>query len=90
MKKITVFGKPGCGQCKLAIDLCKKYQIMYEYINVASGNNLDILMEKANSLSKNPNGVVIKQIPQIFIFEHKKEKRIGGLNALKKELGIEN
>ena len=40
MKKITIYGKPGCGFCEAAKGLCTQIGAEYEYIDVTTSDEL--------------------------------------------------
>ena len=67
MKKITIFGRPGCGFCSRAKQLCEIKQLEFKYIDIwAEG------ISQADS--QKTVGAPVSTVPQIF---HGKE-HIGG------------
>ena len=80
MKRITIFGRPGCGFCTRAKEVCELKELEFRYIDVHEAGISQADLEKTV-------GREVKTLPQIF---HGQDY-IGGyteLDAFLKEKGI--
>ncbi len=67
MKIITIYGRPGCGFCSRAKQLCEINQLEYNYIDIwAEGISKEDLAKKT--------GKPVYTVPQVF----HGEQHIGG------------
>ena len=69
MSKYTIYSKHSCGYCSQAKDLLEQNNLDFEYLQLGTHYNLDVLMTLA------PNA---KSFPQIF----KDGVLVGGYNDL--------
>ena len=80
MKRITIFGRSGCGFCTRAKEVCEKKELEFRYIDVHEAGISQADLEKTV-------GKKVETLPQIF---HGQE-HIGGyteLDAFLKEQGV--
>ncbi|WP_432695770.1 GrxA family glutaredoxin [Marinobacterium sp. YM272] len=59
MKRITIFGREGCGFCKRAVELCKIKNLDYRYIDIHVEGISKADLEKTV-------GKPVETVPQIF------------------------
>lgn len=59
MKRITIFGREGCGFCKRAVELCKIRNLEYRYIDIHAEGISKADLEKTV-------GKPVATVPQIF------------------------
>lgn len=60
MKRVTIFGKPGCGFCQRAKQLCEIKEFDYRYIDIFEEGISQADLEKTV-------GKKVETVPQIFI-----------------------
>lgn len=80
MERITIFGRPGCGFCTRAKQLCEQKELDFRYIDIYEENISKADLEKTI-------GKPVETVPQIFIGQN----HIGGyteLEAKLTELGV--
>ena len=71
MKKFTIFGRPGCGFCTRAKQLCEIKELKYQYVDIwAEGISKEDLQKTV--------GKPVHTVPQIF----HGEKHVGGFDDL--------
>ncbi|MFT7184715.1 MAG: glutaredoxin 1 [Pseudohongiellaceae bacterium] len=71
MKLFTIFGRPGCGFCTRAQQLCEMKQLEYKYVDIwAEGISKEDLAKSA--------GKHVYTVPQVF----HGEAHIGGCDEL--------
>jgi len=71
MKKFTIFGRPGCGFCTRAKQLCEIKELNYQYVDIwAEGISKEDLQKTV--------GKPVYTVPQIF----HGEKHVGGFDDL--------
>lgn len=71
MKKFTIFGRPGCGFCTRAKQLCELKSLEYRYIDIWAEGISKADLEKTV-------GEPVETVPQVF----HGEKHIGGCDDL--------
>ena len=59
--KIEIYGKDGCHYCTLTKQHFERHGLAYDYIDVTADGVKAALQERL------PTGVMLKQVPQIFI-----------------------
>ena len=60
MEKITIYGRPACPYCDLAVALCEQRGFAFTYIDIqASGMSIAELQAKV--------GQPVRTVPQIFV-----------------------
>lgn len=67
MEKITIFGRPGCGFCIRAKDLCERESLNFKYIDIHAEGITKADLEKTV-------GKPVETVPQIFVGQ----QHIGG------------
>lgn len=73
MKKFTIFGRPGCGYCARAKQLCEIKNFEYNYVDIwEEGISKEDLAKSA--------GKPVETVPQVF----HGETHIGGFDDLEK------
>ncbi len=76
MKKFTIFGRPGCGYCSAAKQLCENKDFEYSYVDIwAEGISKEDLAKSA--------GKPVHTVPQVF----HGETHIGGYDDLNAYVG---
>ncbi|MGX5175191.1 GrxA family glutaredoxin [Aliikangiella sp. IMCC44653] len=75
MKKFTIFGRPGCGFCTRAKQLCEINELEYRYVDIWEENI------SKEDLAKTI-GKPVETVPQVF----HGETHIGGCDDLEKYL----
>ena len=67
MELVTIYGKPDCPYCEMAVKLCEEKDFAFTYINLfATGMKVENLKKKV--------GQPVRTVPQIFVGK----KHIGG------------
>lgn len=80
MERVTIFGRPGCGFCTRARQLCEQKELNYKYVDIHAEGISKADLEKTV-------GKPVETVPQIFIGQ----EHIGGYTefaAKVTELGI--
>ena len=80
MKRVTIFGREGCGFCTRAKQLCEIKSLEYRYIDINKEGISKADLEKTV-------GKPVETVPQVFIGQ----EHIGGFTDLElhlKELGL--
>lgn len=72
--KAIIYGRPGCGFCNRAKELCQKKGIPFEYFIVGE----DIQKEKLEEMVGNS----IRSVPQIFLVSDGMTEYVGGFGEL--------
>jgi len=67
MKRVTIFGREGCGYCRRAKELCEIKEFEFSYIDIHQENISKADLEKTI-------GKPVMTVPQIFIGQ----QHIGG------------
>ena len=67
MKRVTIFGREGCGFCVRAKELCELKELNYRYIDIHKEGISKADLEKTV-------GKPVETVPQIFV----DQKHIGG------------
>lgn len=75
MERITIFGRPGCGFCTRAKQLCEQKDLDFRYIDIYEENISKADLEKTI-------GKPVETVPQIFIGQN----HIGGYTELEAKL----
>ncbi len=60
MQKVTIFGRPGCGFCIRAKELCEKEGLNFSYVDIQAEGISKADLEKTV-------GKPVATVPQIFI-----------------------
>ncbi|MCX4029264.1 GrxA family glutaredoxin [Endozoicomonas sp. SM1973] len=71
MQRITIFGRPGCGYCRRAKELCEIKALNYKYIDIHEAGISQADLEKTI-------GKPVVTVPQVFIGQ----QHIGGFTEL--------
>ena len=71
MKRITIFGRAGCGYCRRAKELCEIKELNYKYIDIHEAGISKADLEKTI-------GKPVVTVPQVFIGQ----QHIGGFTEL--------
>lgn len=67
MELVTIYGKPSCPYCSMAVQLCEEKKYEYKYIDIfEAGMSVADLQEKV--------GQPVRTVPQIFVGD----KHVGG------------
>jgi len=80
MKRVTIFGRQGCGFCTRAKQICEIKSLEYRYIDIVEEGISKADLEKTV-------GKPVETVPQVFIGQ----EHIGGFTELEnhlKELGL--
>lgn len=75
MQRVTIFGRPGCGYCRRAKDLCEIKELNYKYIDIHEAGISKADLEKTI-------GKPVETVPQVFIGQ----QHIGGFTELNARL----
>jgi len=59
MKRFTIFGRPGCGYCARAVQLCEEKGLPYRYVDIWAENISKADLEQTV-------GKPVHTVPQIF------------------------
>ena len=87
--KVVIYGRPQCPYCERAIELCESKGLEFDYYTVHEHITVEELTEKAKQCdtSGEPDKILIRQVPQVFVIENDVERYIhGGYQGLYKEL----
>lgn len=76
MKRVTIFGRPGCGFCTRAKQLCEIKELNFRYIDIYAENISKADLEKTV-------GKPVETVPQIFIGQD----HIGGFTEFEQYIG---
>ncbi|MDI3324411.1 GrxA family glutaredoxin [Pontibacterium granulatum] len=76
MKRVTIFGRPGCGFCTRAKQLCEIKELNFRYIDIYAENISKADLEKTV-------GKPVETVPQIFIGQ----EHIGGFTEFEQYVG---
>lgn len=71
---IEIYGRPNCGYCTAAVNVCEDYHLKYTYNTIESSKQLEEISERV--------GQELKTVPQIFWHN----KYIGGYTELVREI----
>ena len=78
--KIIIYGRPGCGYCERAKELCEQKSVAYDYRVVGVDITKEALIEKI--------GKPVSSIPQVFVMSEGFAEYVeGGFEGLRKKLG---
>jgi len=76
MKRVTIFGRPGCGFCTRAKQLCEIKELNFRYIDIYAENISKADLEKTV-------GKPVETVPQIFVGQ----EHIGGFTEFEQYVG---
>lgn len=76
MKRVTIFGRPGCGFCTRAKQLCEIKALNFRYIDIYAENISKADLEKTV-------GKPVETVPQIFVGQ----EHIGGFTEFEQYIG---
>lgn len=76
MKRVTIFGRPGCGFCTRAKQLCEIKELSFRYIDIHAENISKADLEKTV-------GKPVETVPQIFVGQD----HIGGFTEFEQYVG---
>lgn len=76
MKRVTIFGRPGCGFCTRAKQLCEIKELNFRYIDIYAENISKADLEKTV-------GKPVETVPQIFVGQ----EHIGGFTEFEQFVG---
>lgn len=76
MKRVTIFGRPGCGFCTRAKQLCELKELNFRYIDIHAENISKADLEKTV-------GKPVETVPQIFVGQ----EHIGGFTEFEQYVG---
>ncbi|MCO4787268.1 MAG: GrxA family glutaredoxin [Marinomonas atlantica] len=76
MKRVTIFGRPGCGFCTRAKQLCEIKELNFRYIDIHAENISKADLEKTV-------GKPVETVPQIFVGQ----EHIGGFTEFEQYVG---
>ncbi|WP_370279743.1 GrxA family glutaredoxin [Pontibacterium sp.] len=76
MKRVTIFGRPGCGFCTRAKQLCEIKELNFRYIDIYAENISKADLEKTV-------GKPVETVPQIFVGQ----EHIGGFTEFEQYIG---
>ena len=76
MKRVTIFGRPGCGFCTRAKQLCEIKELDFRYVDIYAENISKADLEKTV-------GKPVETVPQIFVGQ----EHIGGFTEFEQFVG---
>ena len=76
MKRVTIFGRPGCGFCTRAKQLCEIKELNFRYIDIHAENISKADLEKTV-------GKPVETVPQIFVGQ----EHVGGFTEFEQYVG---
>lgn len=77
MKRVTIFGREGCGFCSRAKQLCEIKTLDYRYIDIHAEGISKADLEKTI-------GKPVETVPQIFVGQ----EHIGGFTEFERFVGL--
>jgi len=76
MKRVTIFGRKGCGFCTRAKELCEIKNLNFQYVDIHEENISKADLEKTV-------GKPVETVPQIFVGQD----HIGGFTEFERYVG---